>query len=205
MGLAAGRRDLGDRRIQPLAIGIDGGDAAALAPDDVGGGAADAARRCRDERDLALEPHRAPPSLVPWLSVASCSQQPPGGRGTDASWWPCSTPAALAAGHGSGQRPWYAHACAPQLPGIALLSHRETAQEQGRQRCRRSRSATSPSPASSSATARGGSPRTCSRPTTRPPASAISPRWTRSCSTRPRARWSSPTRPSWCARRSTRS
>ena len=30
VGLAAGSRDLGDGRIQPFAIGVDGGDASAL-------------------------------------------------------------------------------------------------------------------------------------------------------------------------------
>ena len=42
VGLAAGSRDLGDRRVQPLAVVVDGSDASAFPPDDVGGGPSDA-------------------------------------------------------------------------------------------------------------------------------------------------------------------
>jgi len=38
MGLAACSPDLGDGRVQPLAIGVDGGDASAFPSNDVGGG-----------------------------------------------------------------------------------------------------------------------------------------------------------------------
>jgi hypothetical protein len=65
MGLAAGRRDLGDGLIQPCPIGIDGGDAPALAADDVGGRATNPARRGRDDRDLALETHGLPLPCCP--------------------------------------------------------------------------------------------------------------------------------------------
>jgi hypothetical protein len=72
MGLAARRPDLGNGRIQPLAVGVDGGDASALPPDDVDRGATDAARRRRDECDLALEAHDlAPPLAVPSLVLSA--------------------------------------------------------------------------------------------------------------------------------------
>src|SRR6185503_13687594 len=44
------------------AIVVDGGDASALSRHDVGGGPPDAARRRRDQRDLALEPHALTPA-----------------------------------------------------------------------------------------------------------------------------------------------
>src|SRR6185503_6295516 len=62
MGLAACGRDLGNCSIQPLAIGIDGSDAPAFPSDDVGGGPPDAARRRRNQGDLALETHDLAPS-----------------------------------------------------------------------------------------------------------------------------------------------
>src|SRR5262249_15410894 len=66
MRFAAGSRELGNRRVQPLAVGIDGRDASALTADDVGRRAPNAARGCSDERNPAFEPHRlsSPVSLV---------------------------------------------------------------------------------------------------------------------------------------------
>ena len=56
----AGLAQRRDGPVEPLLVVIDGDDDRALARHDVGGGAADAARRRGDQRDLVLKAHPFP-------------------------------------------------------------------------------------------------------------------------------------------------
>jgi hypothetical protein len=76
VGLATRGRDLGDSRVQPLAVVIDRGDAAALTADDIGGRTADSACRRRDECHLAREAHDPAPPLHCFPTLGAILHQP---------------------------------------------------------------------------------------------------------------------------------
>ena len=67
---AAGLAQRRDSPVEPLLVVVDGDDDRTLARHDVGGGAADAAGRRGDQRDLVLKAHPLPLSRLPALSAA---------------------------------------------------------------------------------------------------------------------------------------